>query len=129
MKWIAGIVALTALAAGWIWLQSGKERLDVVRAHVSGALYELSAAKDAVTEEFVRDKALPKAREFKVADKHVRSISLEPQGRLVMTLSFPDSPAADGKHVVYEPRIAGTEIAWRCSSPDLESRYLPVNCR
>src|SRR4051812_10681435 len=99
MKWILMIVAIVALAAGWIALQGHKERFDVVRAHVTGAVNELSAARDAVTADFARDKAMPKPREFPATDKHVRSIKLDAEGRLVMTLSFPDSAEADGKHV------------------------------
>jgi hypothetical protein len=129
MKWIVGIVALVAIAAGWIWLQGYKENHDVVRAHVSGAMLELSAARDAVTEDFARNKALPRPRDFPATEKHVRSIKLDAEGRLVMTLSFPDSAAADGKHVVYEPGVAGTAIQWRCKSPDLETKYLPTTCR
>ena len=129
MKWIVGIVALAAIVAGWLWLQADKERFDVVRAHVTGAVNELTVARDAVSAEFARGKAMPPPRDFPATSKHVRGIKLEPDGRLVATLSFPESAHADGKHIVYEPRITGPNLEWRCHSPDLEKKYLPASCR
>ena len=129
MKWIVGIVVLVALAAGWIWMQAGKETFDVVRAHVAGAVNELGVARDAVAAEFARTKAMPAPRDFPSTSRQVRSIRLEPGGRLVATLSFPGSAFADGKQVVYEPRIEGASLQWRCHSPDLEKKYLPPACR
>ena len=129
MKWIVAVVLVVAIAVAWIWLQGDKERFDVVRANVTGAVNELAAARDAVSQDFARNKALPPPREITVTSKNVRGIKLEADGRLVATLSFPDSPAADGKHIVYEPRIAGGTLEWRCHSPDLEKKYLPSACR
>ena len=129
MKWIVGIVALVAIVAGWMWLQAYKERFDVVRAHVSSAINDLTTARDAVNAEFARSRTMPAPREFAGTEKHVRLIKREPDGRLVATLSFPGSAEADGKHVVYEPRIVGANLEWRCHSPDLDKKYLPVPCR
>ena len=129
MKWIVGIVALVAIATGFIALQARKESLDVVRANVTAVVNELAAVRDQVTADFARAKTMPPPREFQSTSKHVRSIMLEPGGRLVATLSFPESAAADGKHVVYEPRIAGANVEWRCQSPDVDKQYLPVACR
>ena len=129
MKWIVGIVSLVAIAAAWLWLQGDRERFDVVRAHVSGAVNELTVARDVVSAEFARGKAMPASRDFPATSKHVRGIKLESDGRLVATLSFPEAAFADGKHIVYEPRITGASLEWRCHSPDLETKYLPASCR
>jgi hypothetical protein len=129
MKWILGIVSLVAIAAAWMWLQGDKERFDVVRANVTGAVNELTVARDTVSAEFARGKTMPAPRDFPTTSKHVRGIKLEPDGKLVATLSFPESASADGKHIVYEPRINGANLDWRCHSPDLEKKFLPASCR
>jgi hypothetical protein len=129
MRWIIGTVVIVAALAGWIWLQGDKERFDVRRAHVTAAVNELTLARDAVNEEFAKSMALPKPREVPATEKHVRSIKLEADGRLVMTLAYPDWSEGDGRHVVFQPRIAGTTLEWSCRSPDLEPKYLPQSCR
>jgi len=91
---------------------------------------EMMVARTEVAEHFQRQREFPPPRTFPAKGKYVRSITLEAGGRVVLTLSFPGSPEADGKRIVHEPRVAGGEIVeWRCHSPDMAAKYLPAACR
>ena len=129
MKWVLGILAVVVIVFVVLWLNAYKERFDVVRATIAGAANELAVARDEVTTEFARTKAMPAPRDFPTTTKNVRSLRLEPDGRLVATLSSSESPSAAGKHIVYESRVAGTNLEWRCTSPDIDRKLLPAGCR
>jgi hypothetical protein len=59
----------------------------------------------------------------------VGAIRLEPVGRIVLHLKFPADPELDGKRLIYEPRIVGESLEWKCNAPDLAPRYAPSSCR
>ena len=59
----------------------------------------------------------------------MRTITLEPAGRVVLELSFPQEPELDRKLLIYEPRVAGDALQWKCRAPDLPQRYAPYGCR
>ncbi|MBI2748507.1 MAG: pilin [Burkholderiales bacterium] len=61
--------------------------------------------------------------------RHVRTVTLESGGRMVVELSFPDEPELDRKHLIYEPRVVGDLLQWKCRTPDLPQRYAPYGCR
>ena len=127
MKWVLGILALAVVVTALLWLQAYKEKFDVVRATITAAARELAVAREAVDADFARTKAMPPPRDFPPTAKQVRSIKLEPDGRLVATLALPDS--AGDRHIIHEPRIAGATLEWRCHTPDLDKKFLPAACR
>ena len=93
------------------------------------ALNELGIAKNDVAEDFRIKGAFPAPKSFTPVDKSVKSLVLEPGGRIVATLSFPGRPAGDGRHIVYEPVVIGGKLTgWKCSS-DIDNKYLPAACR
>lgn len=99
------------------------------RWRVTPALAEMGVARNEVAEYFQAHGEFPAPKSFTPIDRSVKSLVLEPGGRLVATLSFPGRPAADGRRIVYEPVVAGGKLAaWKCSS-DMDSRYLPAACR
>ena len=59
----------------------------------------------------------------------VRTVALEPGGRVVLVLDFPHYADLDGKRLIYEPRVVGDALLWRCRTPDLNNRYTPYGCR
>jgi uncharacterized RDD family membrane protein YckC/Tfp pilus assembly major pilin PilA len=50
-------------------------------------------------------------------------------GKVVVTYGNQASPVIHGGHVVISPEGNAVMLRWRCSSPDIRSRYLPGNCR
>ena len=126
---IANAVTYAAMAVGVAVLVPPASAV-FNRFRLVGPINQLAAARTDVSEEFQKTKTMPKPRDLAVNAPNVKGIRLEDGGRLVMTLSFPGSEVADGKHVVYEPRVANGEIVeWRCSSADLAAKYLPAQCR
>lgn len=60
--------------------------------------------------------------------KDIRLMSVDRKTGLVrVTLSF---PPVEGKSLLFVPsRRADRSLAWRCSSEDIEPKYLPEECR
>jgi len=113
-------VAVVVLVTGG---GAGRERILI-------AMAAMDAAKVEVGEHFRQHGAFPPPRAIDVRRRHVKSLARERDGRLVLVFDFPDSPEADGKRVVLEPRVEGGRIEqWVCTSPDMPSRYLPMLCR
>jgi hypothetical protein len=130
MKWVVGIVVLVGIAAMMMSIMEERDRVTVARANVRTAVNDLAATRDQVTAEFVRTKAMPSPREFPSASGRVRNIRLESGGRLVATLSFPNSAEIDGKQLALEASIAGATLEWRCEMPGVEKKqFLPGDCR
>jgi hypothetical protein len=126
---IANLVTYVGMAIGVAMLVPPLSE-TFSRFRLGAPLGELAAARSQVAEHFQLHKAFPAPRSFEVKQENVRSLRLEPGGRLVMVLSYPASPAADGKSIVYEPRIVDSRIVeWRCYSPDMASKNLPASCR
>lgn len=102
----------------------------VSRWKVTEALMRLGVQRTAVAEQFQRDGRFPAPAKLDPMSPYVRSLAHEGNGRIVAELSFPGSADADGKRIVYEPRVAGGQIIeWVCYSPDLHFKYLPATCR
>jgi hypothetical protein len=125
---IANAVSYVAMAVG-VAILVPPERSMFNRWRVTPAVLELTVAKTEVDEYFASHGTFPAPKSFPAQDKSVKSLALEADGRLVATLSFPGRPAGDGRHIVYEPVVVGGKItAWKCTS-DIESKYLPAQCR
>jgi Pilin (bacterial filament) len=125
---VANVVSYVVLAVG-VAILVPPESAIFNRWRVAPAINALGIAKNDVAEHFQSHGAFPAPGPIKQHEPTVKSMVLDKDGRLVATLSFPGRPAGDGKHIVYEPVLASGKItAWKCSS-DMESRYLPVQCR
>jgi hypothetical protein len=99
------------------------------RWRLSPALAELGVARMEVGEHFASHGAFPPPKRFTPTDRSVKSLTLEPGGRIIATLSFPGREVADGRHIVYEPIVLGGKLSdWKCSS-DIAPKYLPAACR
>ena len=60
--------------------------------------------------------------------KDIKLMSVNPKTGLVrVTLSF---PPVEGKSLLFVPsRKAGKRIVWRCTSEDIQPKYLPEACQ
>ena len=59
-----------------------------------------------------------------------QGITMEPSARVIVRLSPPGLPELDGKHLVFTPVLRSRdELEFKCSSPDIPPKYLPLHCR
>ena len=95
------------------------ELADVVRAAVG--------ARNAVDEFHARHGRLPGAGEvgpFSTGPK-VRSTTVDDRG---VVTAVSELRGFEGKSIVYTPAVADGRIAWKCSTPDIDFRFLPAEC-
>jgi hypothetical protein len=124
---VANAISYLALAAAVLvfW----PEDWTLVRSQLTEVLNAMSVAKLEVSEEFEKRGRFPATLQAP-RSKFLRSLTIEPGGRLVAVVSMPDRKGVDGKRIVMEPRVDGRRIAeWKCYTPDLEFKYLPTSCR
>lgn len=50
-------------------------------------------------------------------------------GGIIVTYGGRASSAIAGDHLVFEPSGGRNAVQWRCSSPDINAKYLPASCR
>lgn len=50
-------------------------------------------------------------------------------GGIIVTYGASASPVIAGDHLVFEPYGSRNAVKWRCSSLDIDAKYLPVSCR
>jgi len=125
---VANAVSYALMAAG-VALMLPAEEAIVSREKIVVAFNSLAAAQVAVDEHFAKNGTFPPPKRYDVKARNVRSLALEPGGKLVLVLSFPGSQEGDGKRIVYEPRVAdGKIVQWTCTS-DLRPGRLPMVCR
>lgn len=62
---------------------------------------------------------------------HVAEVALDPQnGAILLTFSDTVRKGISNKHLSFTPTLeADHSISWKCSSADIETRYLPVTCK
>jgi hypothetical protein len=104
------------------------------RDHVHVASLAANRWKDAVEKHWQSNKRFPERAEDLGLALHqerrgVGTVTLEPAGRIVLLLKFPADPDLDGKRLIYEPRIAGDSLQWKCRAPDLAPQFAPYDCR
>jgi len=102
--------------------------------HVYFASRAADRWREAVEKHWQTHKRFPeRAEELGLTPQQERrgagTITLEPAGRIVLQLKFPADPELDGKRLIYEPRITGNALEWKCRAPDLFPRYAPYDCR
>ena len=131
----ANVLSYAALTAAIIYLPFFKFYDQMgYRDHVYGASYAANRWKEGVEAYWKKHNRFPeRAGDLGLARlegrRGVRTITLEPAGRVVLELSFPDEPELDRKLLIYEPRVAGDALQWKCRAPDLPQRYAPYGCR
>jgi hypothetical protein len=124
---VANAISYLALAVAVVVLWP--EDSTLVRSKLTEVLNTMGVAKLEVSEEFEKRGRFP-ATLPAPRSKFLRSLTIEPSGRLVAVVSMPDRKEVDGKRIVMEPRLDGRRIAeWKCYTPDLEFKYLPTSCR
>lgn len=123
------VVAIVAAFAIPAW------RSHVVRGEVAQGLASTERARALFAEYVVQRGAFPGnnadlglPRPGAMRTRYVTSVHVA-GGKLVVTYGNQASPAIHGGHVVISPMGNAVMLRWRCSSPDIRSRYLPGNCR
>lgn len=71
------------------------------------------------------DLGLPRPEDIRA--RYVTSVRID-AGMLVVTYGNEASDAIRGGHVVIRPAGYATKLQWRCTSPDIDARYLPSQC-
>jgi hypothetical protein len=124
---------LLCFAIAWLPYLRDLDRQDY-RWQMSEVLVAGSGWRNAIEQYWTEQKRFPEnAADIglvsPVGIRRLGRISLEPGGRIVLTLAFPSDPEMDGKHVIMEPRAEGQGLRWKCGSLDFPHRYLPASCR
>jgi hypothetical protein len=100
------------------------------RARISEAVLTTSPLREAIAEFWKAQKRFPRdLRElnFTPTTGERFTFSLEKEGRIVVRIAGTGDPAIDGKRIEMTPRAdSASSLAWDCSSPDIEQKYLPA---
>ncbi len=107
----------------------------MLRAYLSEALLVTSALRTPVEEFWRLHKRFPAdLKELgnpgitpPIDPKH--SISLESNGRITSHIHRPEITELHGKRVQSWPVVQDDTLIWKCGSPDLDPRLLPLACR
>lgn len=103
-----------------------------VRAKLSEAAALGSAATRAINDYYAKHQALPDdllAAGFSSDGRYVESVTFDrPSRTVVVTVNF---APVDGQRLLYVASSpdGAPRIVWRCTSDDIDNRYLPKNCR
>jgi len=104
-----------------------------IRAKVTEGLSLASAAKTAVSEFFATNGALPGsnisagiASSQSIRGNHVDYVIITGSG--LITVSF-SANTITGSTLLLSPTTSAGNVAWSCTSGDLEARYRPSSCR
>lgn len=106
----------------------------MARRQVAEVVEQVVAARDEVTEHFVRTAAWPGALSATAANQRTASVAIAagtglsgPAVTLTVTLKKgPANYAIAGKTIEFATADGG--VTWVCRSRNLEARYLPVAC-
>lgn len=60
--------------------------------------------------------------------RYVSDVTLA-RGRIIVTYGGAADAAIAGDHLALEPYGSRNAVQWRCSSPDIDAKYLPMTCR
>ncbi|HET7592025.1 MAG TPA: RDD family protein [Rhodanobacteraceae bacterium] len=106
-----------------------------VRAEVSEGLRVTERARALVAEYIGQRGALPDSnidlglpRPEAIRARYVSSVRVT-GGRVVVTYGNQADSLIRGGHVVISPQGNAAMLQWRCSSPDIDARYLPRQCK
>lgn len=107
----------------------------LVRAQVAEGVVLARGAETAVVEYVSRAGAVPidnaaagLANPDAINGRYVSSVKVE-NGSVVVTFGGGANPAIAGQHLEFRPYGSRDNVQWRCGSPDIQVKYLPVACR
>jgi hypothetical protein len=104
----------------------------LARARVHEAILAATPLRESVGEFWAVQKRFPKdLRElnFTPPAQARFNIALGNAGQVAVQIQRAGNPAIDGKWIQITPQPDGPSLKWTCSSPDLDRRILPANCR
>jgi uncharacterized RDD family membrane protein YckC/Tfp pilus assembly major pilin PilA len=107
----------------------------LVRTQVAEGVTLSSGAKVAVGEYLGTRGSLPVDNaEAGLADpdtltgQYVSSVQVQ-NGSVIVTFGGRANRAVAGEHLVFQPTGSRDALHWRCGSPDIQAKYLPMTCR
>jgi uncharacterized RDD family membrane protein YckC/Tfp pilus assembly major pilin PilA len=107
----------------------------LIRAQVAEGMTLSRGAETAVSEYFSNQGNLPADNQAaslpapeSLSGKYVDSVEVR-RGEIIVTFGTRANPAIAGEHLVLEPQGDTTIVAWKCGSPDIQAKYLPMTCR
>lgn len=131
---IAGCFFLIPIAAILLAIVIPAYQGYTVRAEVSQGVEVTERARALFGEYIGQRGALPRSnadlglpRPEDIRARYVTSVRID-KGRVVVTYGNEASDAIRGGHVVIAPIGNAAMLQWRCSSPDIDTRYLPRQC-
>ncbi|MGH8214605.1 MAG: RDD family protein [Rhodanobacteraceae bacterium] len=132
---IAGCFFLIPVAAILTAIAIPAYQNHAVRAEVSEGMQMTERARTLVAEYIGQRGALPDSnadlglpRPEAIRARYVTSVRVVAEGKLVVTYGNQANPLIRGGHVVISPQGNAAMLRWRCSSPDIDVRYLPRQC-
>lgn len=125
-----GAIGLICLSAALIVGMSGGYSDYNTRAKISEVLLAGSSYRTSSTEFFERHKRLPTSIDeiggFSGPTGKVKRIALEKDGTIRIVAGF---PPAEGRSILFVPKVDAGRLAWSCRSDDMPDRCLPASCR
>lgn len=107
----------------------------LIRAQVDEGIVLSRGAEAAVSEYFSNRGNLPVDNQAanlpapeSLSGKYVDSVEVR-RGEIIVTFGARANPAIAGEHLVVVPQGDTIIVAWKCGSPDIQARYLPLACR
>lgn len=98
------------------------------RTQMSEVVLTASAARDAVAAFHTERGRLPRKGEIEplASTAKVKSMTVGDAGVVTVVAGV---RCFEGRSIVYTPALADKRITWRCSTPDVDFRFLPAECR
>lgn len=107
----------------------------LIRAQVAEGMTLSGGAKVAVSEYLGARGALPAdntaaglADPDTLTGQYVSSVEVQ-NGNVIVTFGGRANRAVAGDHLVFQPYGSRDAMQWRCGSPDIQVKYLPLTCR
>lgn len=127
----ANLASYAAMIAGVLVLAPATGP-GMTRALVSEALIAGSALKTPVHEFWAENKRLPASLKelgasVPAGERH--QVSMGTDARIIVRMTRPQYADIHGRHIHLWPVVSGATLEWKCSSPDLDPRLLPMACR
>jgi hypothetical protein len=112
----------------FFFAQAGTFHPVTYRPQMSEVVLTASAAKDEVAAFHAMRGRLPRKGEIGpfASTAKVRSVTFGDAGIVTVVAS---ARCLEGQSIRYTPAVADGRISWRCSTPDIDFRFLPEECR
>lgn len=125
-----GAIGLMGLFVVLIVGMSGGYSDYNTRAKISEVMLAGSSYRTSLTEFFEQHKRLPASIDeiggFSGPVGKVKRIALEKDGTIRVVAGF---PPAEGRSILFVPKVDAGRITWSCRSDDMPDRCLPASCR